>query len=433
LGRYEFSSLADCEGLSLVSKSFLLKIKIILFAILIFHSDTFCQSVKVKVGADVLFAKHLSQLVGKRVGVICNQTSVLSNRVHVVDSLLKSGINVTTLFSPEHGIRGKLPAGQKFESGVDEKTGLPVYSLYGNNFKPTAEMLNELDVIIFDLQDVGVRFYTYSITMAYAMQAAAENGKQFIVLDRPNPINGIEVEGTILDTALKSGVGLLQIPVRHGLTLGEMARMIVGENWLDNISELDLQVIPMTGWKREMFFNETHLRWISPSPNMKTPSTAIVYPGTCLIEGTNVSEGRGTKNPFEYIGAPWINAKRLAKKLNTLNLPGINFQPISFTPKSESVVKNNIKFHKILCNGVFLKINNPNIFKPVMTGMKLIQTLSEMYPDSFTFNSKFFDRLLGTAKFKVALEAGKTDTYFQNEYKLGLDDFLKKRQKYLIY
>lgn len=416
-----------------MSTSLLSKIKITLFAILLFNSITICQSTKVKVGADVLFEKYLPQLIGKRVGVICNQTSVLSNRVSLVDSLLKSGVNVTILFSPEHGMRGNLPAGQKYESGVDEKTGLPIYSLYGKNFKPTAEMFKELDIIIFDLQDVGARFYTYSITMAYAMQAAAENRKKIIILDRPNPINGIEVEGVLLDTILNSGVGILPIPIRHGLTLGEMARMIVGEKWLDNISDSNLQVIPMEGWKREMFFDETRLRWIPPSPNMKTISTAIVYPGTCLIEGTNVSEGRGTKKPFEYIGAPWINAKRLADKLNMLDLPGINFQPINFIPKPESVVKGNLKFSKVICKGVFLKINNPRKFKPVITGMKIIQTLSEMYPDSFTITSGFFDKLLGTEKFREALEPGNADKYFQNEYKSGLQNFLKKRQKYLIY
>jgi uncharacterized protein YbbC (DUF1343 family) len=416
-----------------VSTGFISKIKLILFAVLLFNAIAICQSAKVKVGADVLFAKHLPQLIGKRVGVICNQTSVLSNRVHIVDSLLKSGVNVAVLFSPEHGIRGTLPAGQKYETGVDEKTGLPIYSLYGKNHKPTPEILKELDVIIFDLQDVGARFYTYSITMAYAMQAAAENGKKFIILDRPNPINGIEVEGTILDTGLKSGVGILPIPIRHGLSLGEIAKMIVGEKWMENISDLNLQVIQMEGWKREMFFDETGLRWISPSPNMKTISTAIVYPGTCLIEGTNVSEGRGTKKPFEYIGAPWINAKRLAEKLNILNLPGIIFQPVNFIPKPDAIVKTNLKFSKVLCKGVSLKINNSKNFKPVITGMKIIQTLFDMYPDSFIINSNFFDKLVGTEKFRKALDTGKSDKYLQNEYELDLGDYMKKRQKYLIY
>jgi uncharacterized protein YbbC (DUF1343 family) len=416
-----------------VSTSLLSKIKIILFAILLFNSITLCQSANLKVGADVLFAKHLPQLIGKRVGVICNQTSVLSNRARLVDSLLKSGVNVTVLFSPEHGIRGNLPAGQKYKSAMDEKTGLPVYSLYGKNYKPTSEILKELDVIIFDLQDVGARFYTYSITMVYCMQAVAEVGKKIIILDRPNPIGGVEVEGPVLDTTLKSGVGILPIPIRHGLTIGEMAKMAVGEKWFNNFSNLDLQIIPVEGWNREMYYDKTCLRWIPPSPNMKTIPTAIVYPGTCLIEGTNVSEGRGTKKPFEYIGAPWINAKRFADKLNMLKLPGINFQPINFIPKPEAVVKSNLKFSKVLCKGVFLKINNTKNFKPVITGMKIIQTLFEMYPDSFTINLGFFDRLLGTEKFRETLAAGKIDSYFQNEYKSGLEDFLKKRQKYLIY
>lgn len=391
------------------------------------------QPTQVKSGADVLLEKHLSLLIDKKVGVICNQASVLSNGTHIVDALFDSGVNVVALFSPEHGIRGDLQAGQKFDSRIDEKTGLMVYSLYGKNLKPTSEMLKGLDVLLFDLQDIGARFYTFSITMALSMQAVAENAKKFIVLDRPNPINGIKVEGTILDTSLKSGVGILPIPIRHGLTLGEMAKMIVGEKRLDNISDLSLQIIPMEGWRRETYFDETNLSWIPPSPNMKTVSTAIVYPGTCLIEGTNISEGRGTNNPFEFIGAPWIDAKRLSKKLNSLKLHGIDFQPITFIPKSDTALKSNPKHEGLSCGGVFLKIYDRNKYQSVITGMKIIQVILELYPDSVKINTSFFDKLVGSSMFRKALQGGKTNKYFQNSYKVGLKDYDQKRQKYLIY
>lgn len=398
-----------------------------------YYTVAVSQPAQVKVGAEVLLEKHLSLLIDQKVGVICNQASVLSSGNHLVDALFDNGVNVVALFSPEHGIRGNLQAGQKYDSRIDEITGLMVYSLYGKNLKPTSEMLKDIDVLLFDLQDVGARFYTYSITMAFSMQAAAENTKKFIVLDRPNPLNGIEVEGTTLDTSLKSSVGILPIPIRHGMTLGEMAKMIVGEKWLDNISDLNLQIIPMEGWKREMYFDETNLSWIPPSPNMKSVSTAIVYPGTCLIEGTNISEGRGTDKPFEFIGAPWIEAKRLSKKLNSSKLPGVDFQPITFIPKSDTTLKSNPKHEGLSCGGVFLKIHDRKKYQSVITGMEIIQAIFEMYPDSIKINTSFFDKLVGSSKFRKALQVGKTHKYFHQSYKEGLKDYIQKRQKYIIY
>lgn len=414
--------------------SCMVNFKIFFILITIFNCTVaVSQPTRVKLGAEVLLEKHLSLLIDQKVGLICNQASVLSNGTHLVDALFDIGVNVVALFSPEHGIRGDLQAGQKFDSRIDEKTGLMVYSLYGKNLKPTSEMLKGLDVLLFDLQDVGARFYTFSITMALSMQAAAENAKKFIILDRPNPINGIDVEGTILDTSLKSGVGIFPIPIRHGLTLGEMAKMVVGEEWLDNISDLNLQVIPMEGWKREMYFDETNLSWIPPSPNMKTVSSAIVYPGTCLIEGTNISEGRGTEKPFEFIGAPWIDAKRLSKKLNSLKLPGINFQPVTFIPNSNTALKSNPKYEGLSCGGVFLKINERKKYQSVFTGMKIIQAIFKMYPDSIKISTGFFDKLVGSNKFRKAVQVGKTHKYFQHSYEEGLKDYIQKRPKYIIY
>jgi uncharacterized protein YbbC (DUF1343 family) len=417
-----------------ITEKCIFKIKLLLFLFLLFSSALiFSKTKNVKVGADVLFENHLNQLVNHRVGVICNQTSILSNGVHLVDSLLRAGINVTTLYSPEHGIRGNLPAGQKYEMDVDNKTGLPIYSLYGKSLKPDTANLANVDVVIFDLQDVGARFYTYSITMAYAMQAAAEQGKKFIILDRPNPINGIEVEGPILDTALKSGVGLFPIPIRHGLTLGEFGAMIVGEKWMNNLSNIDLKIVPMEGWRRDMYFDNTHLQWIAPSPNMKTISTAIVYPGTCLFEGTNVSEGRGTSKPFEFIGAPWINSKTLVVDLNMLKLSGVKFQAISFIPESKDSSQINLKYDHKSCNGVYLKINNRKKFKPVMVTIKIIQKLVELYADSFMINPKIFSRLIGVEKYNDLLTTHRKVQIQWENFHSDLENFIIKRQKYLIY
>ena len=250
-------------------------------------------------------------------GVICNQTSVLPDGTHLVDALLKRNVNVTALFGPEHGVRGDAAAGKKVADTTDPSSGLPVYSLYGKTTKPTPEMLSRVDVLLFDIQDIGSRYYTYAGTMAFAMEAAAQNGKSFIVLDRPNPVNGVDVEGTVLDLGFRSLVGMFPVPARHGLTMGELAKMIVGEGWIDD-TRVNLEVVEMVGWKRSMWHDETGLPWIAPSPNMKTLATATVYPGTCLVEATNLSEGRGTAKPFEQIGAPGVDGDAASRTLNAL-------------------------------------------------------------------------------------------------------------------
>jgi uncharacterized protein YbbC (DUF1343 family) len=433
LGWHESGSLAACEGFFIVPAKIYKQVFLILFLLLFNSQFLFSIQTKTKTGADVLFQKYLSMLIGKRVGVICNQTSVLSNGAHLVDTLLKSGVKVTALFSPEHGIRGNLPAGEKYDSAIDTKTGLVIYSLYDEGLKPKAEMLRNVDVLIFDLQDVGARFYTYSITMAYAMQVAAENGKQFIVLDRPNPIDGLDIEGPVLDTVLKSGVGIFPIPIRHGLTLGELARMIVGEKWMQNISTLDLNVITMENWKREQYYEKNGIKWIPPSPNMKTPLTAIIYPGTCLLEGTNISEGRGTEKPFEWIGAPWIDPRKLSKQLNALKIDGVFFCPIIFTPRLSLSSGHNLKYKDIECNGVYFKIINLKKFKPVYTALKVIQSIDELYPDSLKFDELFFDKLLGIKNFQNALKDKEIDKFLNYEIQKGISEYQQKRSKYIIY
>ena len=296
--------------------------KTILILSFVVYISSLAVAQPVRVGAEVFVEKNLDSVRGKKLGIVCNQTSVFPNGTHLVDSLRRLGLEVTALFSPEHGIRGQAAAGVQIGNQIDSGTGLTVYSLYGKTLKPTAEMVRNVDVFIFDLQDAGSRFFTFSSTMANVMEAARDFGKKIYVLDRPNPIDGVDLEGPVLDMTLISFFGLFPIPVRHGLTMGELANMIVGEGWLNYNSSVDLTVVPMEGWRRSMWYDSTGLPWISPSPNMKTLATATVYPGTCFFEATNISEGRGTPKPFEYIGAPNLNSEKAVSLLSRLHLPG---------------------------------------------------------------------------------------------------------------
>lgn len=383
---------------------------------------------RVQLGSEVFINRHLGLVANKRVGIICNHTSRLSNGVHLVDTLLHLGVNVTALFGPEHGIRGTASAGETIGRTTDAGTGLPVYSLYGKFKKPTPEMLADVDVLVFDIQDVGARFYTYLSTMAYAMEAAAEQGKSVIILDRPNPVNGVDVEGPLLDTAFRSFVGLFPIPPRHGMTLGELAKMIIGEKWLGLSSTVALTVIPMEGWHRIMWYDDTGLPWIPPSPNMRTVSTAVVYPGTCLFEGTNVSEGRGTDNPFEYIGAPWINADTIARRLNSLSPDGVRFEPLDFTPVADSVAAANPKYKNEPCHGVYVHVIDRSVYRPVSTALLMLSTLREFYQPQFQFHAKTFDRLAGTSSVRTELES--KGAYSPEN---GDEKFKEARRKYLMY
>ncbi|MGA2623980.1 MAG: DUF1343 domain-containing protein [Bacteroidota bacterium] len=388
---------------------------------------------RVRVGAEVLIEKNLLLLAGKNVGVICNQTSILPGDTHLIDTLLRLGIHVTTLFSPEHGIRGERPAGERVENETDPKTHLPVYSLFGRTQKPTPGMLKNVDALVFDLQDVGARFYTYASTMANAMAAAAENGKQFIVLDRPNPINGVDIEGPILDTTLRSFIGMFPIPIRHGMTLGELAKMIVGEQWLGTGLHLDLTVIPMGGWKRSMWYDDTELPWLPPSPNMRTITAATVYPGTCLFEATNVSEGRGTERPFEYIGAPWIDGDSLASGLNDLALSGVHFESIRFVPMFDSVAAPHPKYGGEMCRGVYVHVTDRSRFHPVEVGLKLLAKIRELYPARVKMRQDSFDRLLGVRIVGETPGQSTFDSTLLTPTNREFRHFEAKRSGYLLY
>lgn len=341
-------------------------------------------------------------------------------------------INITALFGPEHGIRGMSAAGKEIESGTDILTGIPVYSLYGKDKKPTAEMLKGIDILIYDIQDVGVRFYTYISTLFYVLQAAAENNIPVIVLDRPNPIDGVTIEGPVLDEDLKSFVGIAPIPVRYGMTAGELANYFSGEGLLGNNLKPDLTIIKMEGWRREKYYNDYDLPWVSPSPNIPDLQSALVYPGTCLLEGTNISEGRGTKNPFNTIGAPFIKSEELIIELNKNILSGVELNPVSFTPVAIPGTADHPKYKNELCYGIFINVIEKEKFKGFEFGIKLLSALVKLYPETFKFNS-YFDKLAGDKSLTESLLQGKPVEEIFSEWQKEINNFKSVRNKYLLY
>ena len=382
------------------------------------------KKTKVTPGVEVLFDSQKSLLKGKRVGLITNPTGIDSNLNSIVDLFDKDpDVKLTALYGPEHGVRGDAQAGASVEFYIDEKTGLPVYSLYGNTKKPTKEMLKDVDVLVFDIQDVGTRYYTYIYTMAYAMEAAKENNIPFVVLDRPNPLGGTSVEGPVLEPEYSSFVGLYPIPLKHGMTVGELATLFNQEFDI----HADLKVIKMKGWKRSMDYDDTGLPFVLPSPNMPTVSTTFVYPATGLIEGTNLSEGRGTTKPFELIGAPYINSTDLAAKLNALKLPGVTFRAASFTPTIS-------KHANKLTHGVEIYVTDRNRFEAVRTGLSIIKTVHDMYPNDFEFlAANNFSLLIGNDWVRQMILDGASVDSIMKKYQGDLKEFKKLRSKYLIY
>ena len=388
---------------------------------------------KVKAGLDVFLMNHLSMLKGKRVGIVTNQTGIASSGEHIVDIL--SGIedlSISALYAPEHGIRGDLPDGTKVASYADKRTGIQVWSLYGEHLKPTQEMLEDVDVLIYDIQDVGARFYTYISTMGLVMEAASEFGKQFIVLDRPNPINGVTIEGPIIEEPYFSFVGQYPIPVRYGMTPGELAWMIKGEKWMEGMNRLDLKVIPMEGWRREMWFDQTGLPWTRPSPNIPSPLTAAVYPGLCLVEALNVSEGRGTMRPFEQIGAPWIDSHKLAETMNFFRLPGIYFKPITFTPVALPQAAAWNKYRDQDVNGLSLIITDRDSLRPLQVMVHLLFALKKSYPAELELRENL-ERLIGIPSFRKSIDDLRNPEEILGEWEPGIQAFDKARQKYLLY
>lgn len=380
-------------------------------------------------GVEVLLQEQLDKIKGKNVGLITNPTGVDQELNSIVDLLHEHpDVHLVALYGPEHGVRGDAQAGEYVEYYIDEKTGLPVYSLYGETRKPTPEMLEDVDVLLFDIQDVGTRFYTYIYTMAYAMEAAAENEIEMIVLDRPNPLGGAKVQGPVLEPEYASFVGMYPIPLRHGMTVGELALLFNEEFEIG----ADLNVVTMNGWKRTMFYDDTPLAWVLPSPNMPTLETALVYPGGALIEGTNVSEGRGTTKPFELIGAPFIDGTALAEELNALQLPGVRFRAAYFTPTFS-------KHSGELSGGIQMHLTNAYTFDPVVTGLTAVKTIHDMYPDDFQFRAEdgngisFFDNLVGNGWIREEITKGTSIEEIVDRWQEDLQDFNTIRSQYLLY
>ena len=377
------------------------------------HSD------QVLPGITVLEKENFAPLRGHRVGLITNHSGRDLDGRRTIDLLNKTpGVKLVAIFSPEHGLLGK--ADTRVPSSTDPATGLPVYSLYGKTERPTDAMLSGIDTLVYDIQDAGVRFYTFVTTLGYCMEAAAKHGLDFYVLDRPNPINGFSVGGPILDPDLKSFVAYFTLPVRHGMTVGELAEMFNQEQHLG----VRLHVIKMQGWHRRDWYDETGLPWIEPSPNLRNLIEAALYPGVGMIEGANVSVGRGTDTPFELLGAPWINAKQLADHLNAREIQGVRFMPVDFTPSSS-------KFTGILCHGVsFVLLNREALDSPEF-GVELAVALYHLYPTSFDLAQTL--PLVGSQQVIESIRQGKDPRAISLGWQEALQSFRKMRRKYLLY
>jgi uncharacterized protein YbbC (DUF1343 family)/CubicO group peptidase (beta-lactamase class C family) len=375
---------------------------------------------KVLTGIDVLEREGFRALRGRRIGLITNQTGINAVGISTIKLLASApGVTLVALFSPEHGIEGKLDIA-KIGDSRDEALKIPIFSLYGQSRTPAAENLAGIDTLVFDIQDIGTRFYTYPSTMGNAMRAAAEHKKRFVVLDRPNPINGIEVAGPVLDAGRESFVGFHRVPVRHGMTIGELARM-----YNDELSiGADLEVVPVENWNRADFFDGTGLLWVNPSPNMRNVNEALLYPGVGLLETTNLSVGRGTDTPFEIAGAPWIDGRRLAIELNGSGLAGVRFVPTFFTPLSS-------KFKDERCGGVQIVITDRQRLAPLRVGFEMARQLRALYPEEWQM--KDYDRLLASAAVFSAVADGQRLEAIEAIYQRELDEFRERRAKFLLY
>lgn len=387
----------------------------------------------VKIGLEKVLENPKEILKDLRVGLICNPASVNRQFKHAADLFHEHpDINLTTLFGPQHGIRGDVQDNMiETSHTIDSRTERPIYSLYSETREPTEEMLANIDALVFDLQDVGCRVYTFIYTMANCMKACAKYGKKMIVLDRPNPINGWDVEGNLLELGHESFVGMYPIPMRHGMTVGELAQLFNTDFEL----HCDLEVVTMEGWNRKDFADETDAPWVMPSPNMPTVDTAVVFPGTVYFEGTQVSEGRGTTRPFEIVGAPYINSYEYAKTLNLLELPGVTFRAIEFLPTFQ-------KHAQTVCGGAFVHVLDRNTFKPVITGVAMAKVAYDLYTEDFkwkntpyeyVFDRNPFDVIHGSTKLREQIESGTSVNEIQSSWRDDEESFKKTREKFLLY
>ncbi|MGH8822966.1 MAG: exo-beta-N-acetylmuramidase NamZ family protein [Jiangellaceae bacterium] len=388
---------------------------------------------KVLTGFEVLQESGYDALRGQRVGVISNPTGILPDLRHEVDEMVSSGeVDIVAVFGPEHGFRGTSQAGQGEEFFIDEKTGLPVYNAY-NDADRMSELFDEvgLDTVVFDIQDVGARFYTFIWTMYLAMEAAAETGKRFVVLDRPNPITGRQAMGPVLHPEHATFVGLKPISQQHGMTVGELAQLFNAEFLPEAVgTQVDLEVVPLRHWFRDMWYEETGLPWVMPSPNMPTVDTATVYPGTCLFEATALSEGRGTTRPFELIGAPEID-HRWEEALNARQIPGVSFREAYFNPTFSKHAGN-------VCGGVQVYVHDRDTYDPIRTGLTMIIAARQEFPQ-YRWRSQdgptsfWLDKLTGSDRARLAIDAGADIDEVVDGWQDELAEFRKVREKYLIY
>jgi uncharacterized protein YbbC (DUF1343 family) len=374
-----------------------------------------------------------SATLGARVGLVCNQASVDHNYRHAADLLRSTeGIDLRVLFGPQHGIRGDVQDNMvETPHTRDSETGLTVFSLYSETREPTEEMLEDLDVLVVDLQDVGCRIYTFVYTLANCMRAAKKFGRKVLVCDRPNPLGGLKISGTVLDPAFASFVGQFPIPTRHGLTIGELARMFRDVWGL----ECDLEVVTMEGWSRELWFDETDVPWVLPSPNMPTLDSATVFPGTVHLEGTQMSEGRGTTRPFELVGAPYIEAAEYARTLERIGLPGVKFRASNFLPTFQ-------KHAGETCGGVQIHVTDRETFEPFVTGVAVVKACFEMYgedfkwknpPYEYVFDQNPFDVIAGTERLRKSIERGDSLETIQSSWEDELREFGQLRERFLLY
>ena len=400
--------------------------------LILFSTQQCAPSSKVQTGLENLIVNYNHKIAFKRIGIVTNNTGV-NIKGTPIWKLLNDlpNVDVAAVFSPEHGLFGEAAAGEKVNYSESDEELSPLYSLYGPTRKPTKGMLEGIDLLLYDIQDIGARFYTYISTMGLVLEAAAESGIPCLILDRPNPLTGKLITGPILDLEVSSFVGLYPIPSVYGLTPGELALMISDQSWIEAVPSIE--VIPLTGWSRDMWYDETGLPWVPPSPNIPNLETAIVYPGTVLIEATNVSEGRGTDHPFRWIGAPWIDSNELSDAMNIIGLPGVTFSPIEFTPHSIPGAAPNPKNNTQTCNGVEIVLTNRNNFSPVIVGIQLLHTIALLYPQKLEIKEAGLNRLFGSDRLSKSLGNSDAINQLVVEIKKESDHFRESAKQYHLY
>ena len=394
------------------------------------------QSEKVIVGADRLFSEYAHLIKGKKLALVSNHIGVLADGTHLADALYNyPNAELKVLMGMHFNIRSNdysLPKDE--EDDIDSQTGLPKYSLYGSRHQPTKDILEDVEVILFDIQEVGARFYEHVNILGFVMETASQHNMEVIVLDRPNPITGIKTDGFVTDDEFLYTFGAYaKLPVIHGMTVGEIAKMYNAEKMLRGQKQVNLQVVELLNWERNMWFNETGLPWIKPSPNLPTFDALLAYTGTCLFEGINVSAGRGTDKPFQYIGAPWVNSKAVIEALEPLHLPGVQFEYVQFTPQKMPFHSRNPYLANELCQGVYVNITDRDLFESYRVGIALLWALHNVHPQEMTWDQETMNRLVSTNRLEQLLFSDATPSEIYDSWKAELANFNTIRAKYLLY